>query len=206
MVTGTARGTWGACRFCGAAVSPGAPACALCGAERPLAASEIAAAPRKVRRRLWLTRAVRATAVLAAVIALAAAIVPAAISGPPKVADPLTTQGTYTLSPGASTLLVGEVTGGDFVVGNYSTIDPYGASVTLAVYNSSGWRDHLTSGQGAPVWSLPAQSTGRIIFSALYTDTYTFVITNPYAASTGLVLKVFVLTQYESNVGASGFA
>ncbi len=205
MVTATAQGVWGACRFCGAAVSPGARVCGLCGADRPLAAAEVKNAPRSVRRRLALTWAVRVVAVIGAIVALAAAILPATLSGPPSIPDPLSTQGTYTLSPGAYTLLSGEVTGGDYVVGNYTTLDPFGANVLVAVYNTSGWANYLDHGTATPVWSLPAGATGRIIFTALYTDNYTFVISNPYASSTGVVVKVFVLTQYESNVGADGF-
>lgn len=200
------NGVWGSCRFCGAAVAPRASSCGICGEAAPVAAGELAHAPRSVRRRLLLTRAIRAAAVIGAALVLVAAIVPAALSGPPNVADPLTTQGTYVLPAGTFTTITGEVTGGDFVVGNYSTFDPIGANVGLAVYNSTGWAAFLAHTSASPVWSLPNQPVGRIIFSAAYTDTYTFVVTNPYAAASGFNVTVYVATQYESNVGSDGFA
>ncbi len=197
---------WGSCRFCGAAVAPGSPTCALCGSAGPIPASGLARAPARLRRRIAATHLLRAGLVVVVVVALAYSLLAAVLSGPPNAADPLTTSGLYHLAPGHEALLQGEITGGDYVVGNFTTVRPVGTSVTLAVYNSSAWASHLRNGSASPVWSPPGTSDGRIVFTAPYTDTYTFVIANPYAPSTGFNLTVYVTTTYESNVGAEGFA
>ncbi len=206
MGSGPSEGVWGACATCGAATAPNAVRCPLCGAEGPIAASEIGRVSPKVRRRLRATRLVRALAVVGVVVALAFALIPAALSGPPNVADPMNTAGAVTVGPGNSTAVVsGEITGGDYVLGNYSSVSPYGASVVVSVYNASGWQALLTHRASAPVWSLPAQPSGRIIFSATVSDTYTFVLSNPYPASAGVSVTVYVATEYQSNVGSDGF-
>lgn len=197
--------TWGMCRTCGAAVPPGSAACPLCGADRPLAAKDVARAPARVRRRWRWTRLVRAAAVLGVIAFLAVALVPPALSGPPSVQDPLTTVGSYRLGPGQSTAISGDITGGDYVLGNYSTTDPFGADVVVAVYNTSGYAAFLQHRPATPVWSLPSQPSGRIIFTATYTDSFAFVVTNPYPVSSGVNVTVYVATQYESNVGNDGF-
>ena len=56
-----------------------------------------------------------------------------------------------------------------------------------------------------PAYSISPAPTGRIIYSALYTDEYYFVFENPYPVSSGLALTVYITTQYESNVGDEGF-
>jgi hypothetical protein len=132
-------------------------------------------------------------------------LIDAALTGPPNVADPLTTAGTYRIPPGSVGFLSGNVTGGDYVVGNFTSVQPYEANITISVYNSSGWTDRVLHGTGLPVWSTPSEGSGRIVFTAEYTDTYTFVLTNPYPASTHLNITVFVATEYESNVGNDGF-
>ena len=197
--------TWGACRFCGTAVAPGAATCGLCGADRPVPARALAVAPRGVRRRIAFTNAFRAVLVLGVAVALGYALVDAVVTGPPNVADPLTTSGTYAVAPGSVAIFSGAVTGGDYVVGNFSSVSPYEADVALSAYNSTGWAEHTETGTGTPVWSTPSEGSGRIIFTAEYTDTYTFVLTNPYPASTGLQIVVYVATEYESNVGDDGF-
>jgi MFS family permease len=87
-------GTWGACRFCGVAVAPGAAKCGICGAADPIAAAALPTESRQVRRRVKLTGAFRTVIVLAVVIGLAYALISAVVQGPPVVADPLTTAGT----------------------------------------------------------------------------------------------------------------
>jgi len=138
-------------------------------------------------------------------VALAWALVDAVATGPPNVADPLTTSGTYTLAPGMVPILTGEVTGGDYVVGNFTSLVPYEADVALSAYNSSQWSNLVQNGSGVPAWSTPSEGSGRIVFTAEYTDTYTFVLTNPYPASSDLTVTVYVATSYESNVGDDGF-
>ena len=202
----TSAGTaWGSCRFCGTAVAPGASVCGICGADRPVAASALAAAPAPVRRRIVLTARLRALIVLAVAIGLAYTLITTALTGPPNVPDPLTTSGTYTVVPGSVPIFSGDVTGGDYVVGNFTSLSPVGANVTVSVYNSTGWADRVNNGTGAPVWSTPSEGSGRIIFTALVTDTYTFVLTNPYPVSSHVPITVYVATEYESNVGNDGF-
>jgi len=196
---------WGACRFCGGAVRPGAKACGICGAASPIPASELATAPPRVRRRLFLTHGLRTVIVIAAAVALSYALVSDALSGPPAVADPLTTAGAYTLGPGNFTALNGEITGGDYVVGNFTTVDPAGTEIAMAVYNSTEWPLFLSGGSAVASYAINPQPSGRIIFSPLYTDSFTFVFTNPYPASSHLSVRVYVTTQYESNVGDDGF-
>lgn len=197
---------WGACRSCGGATAPGATVCAQCGAHDPLPSYRLASAPAPVRRRLRLTHGLRTLLVVAAVAGLGFTLVSAAFSGPPTVADPLTVTVTYTLEPGRYAVLSGEITGGDFVVGNYSSLQPAGASVGLAVYNSTEWERFTGSSPATSAWAVPPQPSGRIVYSAPYTDTFYFVFTNPYPAGSGLTVTVGVTTQYESNVGADGFA
>jgi hypothetical protein len=163
-------------------------------------------APRPLRRRLRITGFLRTLIVVAVVVGLAYAIVSAVFQGPPVlVGDPLSTQGAYTIGPGNSTAISGEITGGDYVIGNYSSIHPAGTNVALAVYNSSAWGELEAGGTPAPVWSPPPSSSGRIVYSAPVTDTYYFVFSNPYPASSHLTVEVYVTTTYESNVAGDGF-
>jgi hypothetical protein len=205
MATAAPGAVWGSCRYCGTAVAPGAMACGLCGADRPVPAAVLASAPVAVRRRIALTSWLRAILVVGVAVALAYTLIDAVVTGPPVVADPLTTSGMYTVSPGYLAILSGNVTGGDYVVGNFTSVDPYDANVTLSAYNSSQWTSFVVNGSGTPSWSTPSEGSGRIIFSAEYTDTYTFVLTNAYPATTGPAITVYVTTTYESNVGDDGF-
>jgi len=149
---------------------------------------------------------VRALLVAGVAVGLAYTLISTALSGPPNVADPLTTSGTYTIGPGAYAVISGEVTGGDFVVGNYTTVAPAGASLAVAVYNATEWTRFANGAPATPAWSIPAQPAARIIFSAPYTDTFYFVFENPYPASSPWNITAYVVTQYESNVGDDGFA
>jgi hypothetical protein len=205
MASATGSTLWGSCRFCGTAVAPGATACGLCGADRPVAAAELPRAPVAVRRRIALTSWLRALIVVGVAVGLAWTLIASALAGPPAVADPLTTTGTYEIPPGASAFLTGEVTGGDYVVGNFTSVVPHLAQVVVSVYTAQAWHSLLENGSGTPAWSTPSEGSGRIIFSALYTTNYTFVLTNPYSGSTPLNITVYVATQYESNVGDDGF-
>jgi hypothetical protein len=201
-----APGTWGACGFCGVAVAAGASRCPICGTDRPLSASEVRTAPRVVRRRLFATGAFRSVIVVVVIAALAYALIAAVLAGPPVVADPLTTSGTYFLPAGAHTVISGEITGGDYVVGNFTSLRPAGASVGVAVYNSSEWAVFTDGGAAVPAYSLGPSASSEIVYSAPYTDTFYFVLSNPYPVSSGLNVSVYVATQYESNVGDDGFS
>jgi len=205
MGAATSGAVWGSCRYCGTAVAPGAPACGLCGAEGPVPSAALPSAPVAVRRRIMLFNWFRAILIVGIAIALAWALIDAVAAGPPNVADPLTTTGFYSVPSGSVPILVGEVTGGDYVVGNFTTVTPYEAAVTLSVYNSTTWDNLVVNGTGSPVWSTPSEGSGRIVFTAQVTETYTFVLTNDYPVSSHVTLKVYVATEYESNVGDDGF-
>ncbi len=196
---------WGACPFCGAAVRPGAAACSICGDRSPIPASQIASVPRRVRHRLLLTQGFRALIVVGVVVGLAYLLITTVIAGPPVVADPLTTSGTYALGPGNSTYLAGAITGGDYIVGNWTTVAPVGTEITMAVYNSTEFPLFLSNEPATAAYFINDTSSARIIFSPLYTDTFTFVFTNPYPASSHLTVSVYIATEYESNVGDDGF-
>ncbi len=198
-------GTWGACRFCGVAVAAGARHCEICGADAPVRAEEIPHASPKVRWRLRWTGALRTVIVVGVVVLLTYSLLSAVTTGPPVLTtDPLTTAGTYTLAPGNFTFIWGEITGGDYVLGNFSSVQPAGTNVAVAVYNSSGWAAFCVHAAATPVYSLPPDYQGRIVYSPLVTDTYYFVFENPYPAASHLTVSVYVTTVYESNVGNTG--
>jgi hypothetical protein len=199
--------TWGACRFCGVAVAPGAAACGICGAADPVPATALPTEARRVRRRIHLAGTLRSIIVVAVVVGLAYTLISAVVQGPPVVADPLTTAGTYALGPGNYTVIAGNITGGDYVVGNWTSVNPPGMDIGLAVYNSSQW-GWFTHGQGSPgnQWNNTPGASGRIVFSAPYTDMYYFVFTNVVPPTSHITVDVYVTTEYESNVGDDGFA
>ena len=198
-------GTWGSCGFCGVAVAPGATKCGICGAELLVPAGEIANAPKPIRRRIRLTATLRSMIVAAVAIALAYTLISAVIAGPPNVPDPLTTSGAYTLGPGNYTVLSGNITGGDYIQGNYSAMTPPGMDIAVAVYNSTEW-SWFVNGTGNPgvQWNNTPSWDGAIVFSAEYTDTYYFVFTNPLPPSSGITIEIYVVTVYESNVVEDG--
>ncbi len=200
------RGEWGACQFCGVAVPPGSTKCDLCGAAAPLTAQQLTSAPPKVRRRVRLTGALRALIVIVVVVGLAYSLVSVVLQGPPVVADPLTTAAMYHIGAGNITILSGEITGGDYVLGNFTTQLPSGASIQLAVYNSTEGAAFFTGSPSTPAYTIAPTSDGRIVFSAAYTDTFYFVFTNPYPVASHLTVEVWITTTYESNVGDDGFA
>ncbi len=196
---------WGACRFCGAAVRPDAAACGICGETSPIRAADLATAPPRVRRRLFLTHGLRTLIVVTAAVGLAYLLITTALAGPPVVTDPLTTSGTYTLGAGNSTVLQGNITGGDYVVGNFTTVRPAGTEISVAVYNSTEYARYFARDPATPAYTINDSAAGRIIFSPLYTDFFTFVFTNPYPVSSHLNVTVYITTEYESNVGDDGF-
>lgn len=200
-------GTWGVCHFCGVAVPAGATKCPICGASDPIPASQFATAPRRVRRWVRFTNVFRTVIVATVAIGLAYLLISAAISGPPNVPDPLTTAGAYLVGPGNFTVIQGNITGGDFVLGNYTSVSPPGMNIAVSIYNSSQW-SWFTTGAGSPgnQWNNTPTWTGRIIFSAAYTDIYYFVFTNPLPPSSHLAITIYVTTEYYSNSADDGFA
>lgn len=198
---------WGSCQFCGVAVPSGATKCTICGAERPLSASEVGSAPRKVRRWIRLTRAFRVLVVVVVVVGLTYAILSAVLSGPPSLAsDPLTTSGIYTLGPGNYTVISGEITGGDYVTGNFTAVHPAGVNIAVAVYNTSEWASFVAGGTPAPLYSVAPTYNAELVYSPDVTDTYYFVFSNPYPVSTHLTVGVYIATLYNANVANEGFA
>lgn len=196
---------WGACSFCGGAVPPDAKVCPICGADHPVRAGEFASAPKRVRRRIQLSGTLRSVIVVGVVAALAYALISAAVQGPPVVADPLTTSGTYLLGPGNYTVIEGNITGGDYVQGNYSAVTPPGMDISVAIYNSSEW-SWFTNGTGSSgvQWNNTPAWSGPIVFSAPYTDTYYFVFSNPLPMTSHVTIEIYVATVYESNVAEDG--
>jgi hypothetical protein len=159
-----------------------------------------------LRRRLKFTGFLRTFVVVAVVVGLAYAMVSAVLQGPPVLTgDPLTTQGGYLVGPGNHTEISGEISGGDYVVGNYSSFDPVGTDIVFVVYNSSEWSSFSGGGTPTPAYAGATSYSGRIVYSAPVTDTYYFVFTNPYPTSSHLTIGIYVATEYESNVGNDGF-
>jgi len=198
-------GSWGTCRYCGVAVPAGAEKCPECDETHPLSAAELRSAPRKLRWRVKLVGLLRTLIVVGVIGGLAYFTIAAVLQGPPVLtSDPLTVNSGYLVGPGNYTEIAGEITGGDYVVGNYSSFDPVGMEVDFVVYNSSQWSSFVAGGTPTPTYAAQAAYTGRIVYSAPVTDTYYFVFTNPYATSTHLTFGIYVSTQYESNVGDDG--
>ena len=198
-------GAWGTCRFCGVAVPYGAKQCPECGAEGPLSPSELRGAPKKLRRRVRFTGFLRTVVVVGVIGVLAYATIAAVFQGPPVLTgDPLTTSSGYLVGPGNYTMISGEITGGDYVVGNYSSFDPVGMEIAFVIYNSSEWTSFVEGGHSAPTYTGTLAYSARIVYSAPVTDTYYFVFANPYAVATHLTFGIYVATEYESNVGDDG--
>ena len=185
----------------------GAAKCGICGAENPLPAGAEARAPRNVRRWVRLTHAFRALIVVTVVAGLTYAILSAVMSGPPSLtSDPLTTAGTYTITPQNYTVISGEITGGDYVTGNFTTTDPVGVSIAVAVYNSSEWSQFVAGQSPSPLYSVSPTYTAQIVYAPVVTDTYYFVFSNPYPVSSHLAIGVYITTLYNANVANDGFA
>ncbi len=198
-------GTWGTCSFCGVAVPAGAANCPICGAANPIPAGALATAARPVRRRIRLWNTLRTAIVIAVAVGLAYTLISSALSGPPTIPDPLTTSGMYTLAPGNFTVIAGNITGGDYIQGNYTSVSPPGIEISVAVYNSSEW-SWFTNGTGSPgvQWNNTPTWDGAIVFAAPYTDMYYFVFTNVLPPSSGITVHVYIATVYESDVAEDG--
>lgn len=195
---------WGECAFCGNAVPPTSTICPICGAGDPVRSGTIGGAPRKVRRRLKLLGALRVLIVVGVVVVLAYLVVQPVLSGPPVIADPLTTSGTYVIGAGNYTVLAGEVSGEDFITGNFSVIAPVGTAIGMTVYNTTEYTAFL-AGENPQnqTWVTP-ENTGPLAFAASYTDTYYFVFYNPYPTTSGITVTVYIATQYQTNVNSFG--
>lgn len=189
---------WGSCPFCGDACAPNAVKCPTCG--EPLEGGPPSRRTIFGIRRPAALRTARTVLVVGVVIILAVALASAVWSGPPVLADPLTTSGTYTIGPGNFTLLQGQVTGEDYITGNFQVVAPAGTSVALEVFNQSEFAKFAHHEPATAQYEIPPVPSSRIVFVALYTDTYTFVFENRYLPSSGITVQVEVTTSYESNV------
>ncbi len=194
--------TWGECAFCGNAVPPTSAVCPICGSGEPVRAGTIARAPRRVQRRLKLLGALRILIVVGVVAVLAFLVIQPVFSGPPVLTDPLTTSGTYTIGAGNSTVLAGEVSGEDFITGNFSVIAPVGTAIGLTVYNTTEYSQFLRGDNPQNQTGYSPGNSGPITFAADYTDTYYFVFWNPYPTTSGITVTVYIATQYQTNVNS----
>jgi len=156
--------------------------------------------PRWQRRRVRLAQGLRAFIVVGVVVALALALLDAVWTGPTTFADPLTTQGSYTVAPGNYTVLSGWITGEDYIAGNYTVVNPVGTVVVLEVFNSSSFEQFVQGQPATPQWITTNDSASPIIFAAPYTDVFYFVFENPYNVGSGIVQTLYITTTYESNV------
>ena len=202
MATSAPDREWGTCTFCGDAMPPDAKMCPTCGKEVGSPAERAALArSRPVHQRLVILRWLRILVVVAVVATIGWAVISAEISGPTAFADPLTGSWTLSLAPGGWGLIAGNITGEDYITGNFTVMTPPGADLVLAIYNStefSAFYYHESAQAAAPTDS--NVTSARIVFAAPYTDEFYFVFENPYPASSGITEKVFVTTTYETNV------
>lgn len=142
----------------------------------------------------------RSAIVIAVAAGLGWALLSAVLTGPPTIADPLTTHGTYVIEPGNYTVLSGWITGEDYIDGNYTILNPVGTSLTFVVYNSSGYLAFLRHQPATPQWTQSGVSSSGIVFAAPYTDTYYLLFVNPYIPTSGIVETIYISTNYQTNV------
>lgn len=191
---------WGTCATCGDATPPGALHCPTCGKFDPTRAQAGTSGTPKVRRRLALHKWLRVLLVVGVAGGLTVVMAQAAFTGPPRVADPLTGYWSYAIGPGNYTVISGQVVGEDYVIGNFTIVNPPGALAVFSVFNTSEFALFADHQPAAPVQPSLNESSGRIVFNAPYTDTFYFVWQNPYNPSTGLGEVLYASTEYQSNV------
>jgi hypothetical protein len=202
MVTPPPTDRWSSCTFCGDAVAPDAKICATCGKPQGTPAERAAESLRRpARRRAALLRWLRALVVVAIIGTIGWAIISAEISGPTSYPDPLTGAWTLNLQPGAWGIIAGNITGEDYITGNFSVVSPAAGTVMVLIYNSSefaAFYAHQAAQTAAPPYT--NVSSARIVFAAPYTDEFYFVFENTYPTGSSLSEKVYVSTTYETNV------
>ena len=191
---------WGTCLLCGDAYPPDAADCPTCGKATPGHAGGERPPTVWQRRRFRLVQSGRVLLVVGVAVGLAYVLVSAVWTGPPNIVDPLTTQGGYHLAPGGFAYLAGSITGEDYILGNYSVLAPSGTNVTFEVFNNTEFERYVHHESATPALSMTPASSGRIIFAAPYTDTFALVWENPNPAASGLVVSLYAVTNYETNV------
>ncbi len=189
---------WGTCTFCGDAVPPGADKCPTCSA--PVAGPGKPLSGAKKARRLRLHRGLRVFLVAIVAVVLLGSLAYALYTGPPVAAAPLSGTWTFHLSPGRSAVIAGAVTGGDYITGNFSVLDPPGAVLAFEVFNQTEYLDFARGLPAVPAQAPQNSSGGLVDFAALVTDTYDFVWTNGYPSGSGINTTLYLTTAYESNV------
>jgi hypothetical protein len=202
MATSGPDSQWGSCTFCGDATPLEAKICPTCGKEQGTPAQRAAEArSRPARRRAALLRWLRTLVVVGIVVAIGWAIISAEISGPTTYSDPLTGTWTFTVPAGGWHILAGNITGEDYIEGNFSVEYPVAAQVLVSIYNSTEFAAFY-SHEPAQAAAIPYSnvSSARIVFAAPYTDEYFFVFQNPYAPSSNLTETIYATTTYETNV------
>lgn len=195
---------WRTCSYCGEAAPPGGKTCPTCGHDVLVAKNRASGLTKREGARFRFVQSIRILIVIVAVVGLSYAMVSAALSGPPSVADPLTTRGTYTIAPGNYTYLNGSITGEDYVQGNFTVVEPFGTEVSIQIFNSSEFTLFSENFPTSSQWSGGTQNSGPLVFSAPYTDNFYFVFSNPYPIGSGLTVRVFVVTTYEANTVIAG--
>lgn len=202
MSTSGPDSRWASCAFCGDAVPPEARICPTCGKEQGTPAERAAqAGSRSGRQRAFLLRWLRILVVVAIVVTIGWAIISAQISGPTTYADPLTGSWTFAVAPGSWHILAGNITGEDYIEGNFSVVSPVAGEVMVYIYNSTEFAAFY-SHEPAQAVAAPYSnvSSARIVFAAPYTDEFYFVFENPYPADSNLTETIYASTTYETNV------
>jgi len=79
-------------------------------------------------------------------------------------------------------------------------------NIVVAVYNSSEWAQFTAGATPSPLYAVSPTYDAQIVYAPQVTDTYYFVFTNPYPASSHLTIGVYITTLYNANVANDGFA
>jgi hypothetical protein len=191
---------YGTCRVCGDAVPPEAAACPICGAADPIRPNQVGRLKGAQRHRFKLLQYGRSVVVVGVVVGLAVLLVQAVFTPPPVANNPLTQTTTLTVAPGHFLEIAGAITGADYIQGNFTVLNPPGANLTFEIFNSTEFPTFDIGGVATPMEPSVTGANERIVYAALYTDTYYFVWVNNYPATSGLDLTFYVTTTYETNV------
>jgi hypothetical protein len=138
--------------------------------------------------------------ILGLVIGLTVTLSLAVQEGPPVAADPLTGTWVYDLTPGNYSVFAGNITGGDYITGNFTIVTPPGAVVYFVVYNSSSYGQFRAGEPATPAQAPINETSGLILFSPIVTDDYFFVWIDQYPISSHITMTLYAETQYMSNV------
>jgi hypothetical protein len=194
------EGNWATCSVCGGAVPPDTTMCPTCGQHKAIQESTIPHLAPRVRQRVRFLQVARVVLIVAVISGIGYDLGTSILAGPTTTPDPLTTQGTLNVSAGNYTYFAGAITGEDYIEGNFTVTYPVGVPIEFYVYNSTSFQQFVNGFPATPqFWSLNVTSS-RIVFAAPYTDTFAFVFLNPYPPSSGINVKVYEDTTYQTNV------